>query len=276
MDPDRPPPAIGERLPDVALVDHLGTTMTTRELSRADELAQRAGFAAPPLVVLTGRGWFCPRDRTHLRSLVARQDELLLGGVAVVYVTVQEPEVQASFRAGLGAGFPFCSDTDRTAARRWGLLDPTEGEYPDVLRPYAFVCDADLVVRASYDGWWLTGRPSVDELVRDVRALRVSSAGGRFEDWADERVTALRVPARTWATGGSPPGPIARRDVAATVTTYDDLTGQGTVTTDEGDPLFFHFTAIPGVGGRRLEPGTRVTVDVIDHASGPVATNVRH
>lgn len=275
MHPDQTPPAVGDRLPDVELVDHHGRTVGLGDLTRPRGLARRVGFAGPPLVVLTGRGWFCPRDRAHLRSLVARQDELLLGAVALVYVAVQPPEVQAAFRAGLGADWTFCADTARVTARRWGLLDPTEGEYRDVLRPYGFVCDPDLVVRAAYDGWWLTGRPTVDELVRDVRRIRTGWPGGRYEDWTDDSVTALRVPAGVWADGVEPPGRIVRRDVTGTITAFDRRTGEGTVTTAGGAKLFFHFTAIPGSGYRSPDVGAAVTVDVVDHPSGPLATNVR-
>lgn len=63
--------------------------------------------------------------------------------------------MQAAFRAGLGANWPFLSDEKRLVIRSLGILDETEGEYADVSRPFAFVLRPNLTVHKIYDGWFL-------------------------------------------------------------------------------------------------------------------------
>lgn len=276
-----PVPTVGQDLSDLelpagALVDHHGRDLDLASLVGPNKLATAWGHPGPPLVLLTGRGWFCPRDQAHLTHLAGGWDRLSLTGASLVYVATQSWREQAAFRAGLGAGWTFASDADRLLTNALGLLDETEGEQADVMRPTAVVCDNDLVVHAAWDGWWMDGRPNVDELLIAIRALRPDRVDGAYEGWTDERVTSLRVPQRVWRDDLDPLGTIARRDVAARVTTWSRASGIGTVELDDGTEATVHFTAIPGEGDRGLPVGAAITVDVLDHeADGTWVTNLR-
>ena len=101
--------------------------------------------------------------------------------------------VAAAYPAGLGARWPFLSDESRTAMRALGILDATEGEYPDVSRPFTFVRRPDLTVHRVYEGWFFVGRPSIDELRHDVREVFEGLPMYPYEAYDTERVKRLRT-----------------------------------------------------------------------------------
>lgn len=286
---DQPPvPGPGDRLVDADLVDHRGRTTSVAGLVRIPEASRRQGFGPGPVLVLTGRGWFCPRDQAHLPAVVATQDDLGLNGVTMAYIATQHWREQAAFRAGLDATFPFLSDQDRALLGPNGLVDWTEGEEADVARPYAFLAtvvpadgaDPGLVITHAWDGWWLAGRPDAHDLRAAVREVAADNPGGAWEDWTTPDVLALRVPQRTWAEDRDPPGRVERRDLAGTVAAFDRAAGSGWIEPDDADDpdldrVWFHFTAVPGSGYRIPAVGTPVTFDLLTHPAGPAATNVR-
>jgi peroxiredoxin len=105
-----------------------------------------------------------------LRHYVGFQDELKVNYCHLAVVSVDPPEVCAAFRAGLGASFAFLSDHDRAAIT---ALDIVEVGTPhgDVAVPYSFCLGPDLGIHRVYNGWWFVGRPTVEELRQDLRAI---------------------------------------------------------------------------------------------------------
>ena len=72
-------------------------------------------------------------------------------------VSVDPPEVQSAFRAGLGARFAFLSDAERRWLDRLGLC---EG-HRHAARPLQagrFTLYPDLTIHAAYNGYWYLGR----------------------------------------------------------------------------------------------------------------------
>ena len=55
---------------------------------------------------------------------------------------------------------------------------------------------------------------------------------------------------------------------------FDANKGYGFITSDEGEDIFVHYTAISGTGYRSLEEGQRVTFEVIQSDKGSHAQNV--
>lgn len=55
---------------------------------------------------------------------------------------------------------------------------------------------------------------------------------------------------------------------------FDANKGYGFITSDEGEDIFVHYTAIGGTGYRSLEEGQRVAFEVIQSDKGPQAQNV--
>jgi peroxiredoxin len=151
-----------ERFVDLALPDHTGRGRTLSELAGGD-----------PLVLVFSRGWWCPKEQRFLRGLVQLQDELEVAYSRVAVVSVDPPEVQAAFRAGLGARFTFLSDAGRRYLDELGLRETTDTVH-DPYRPAAFALYPDLRVHASYNGYWFWGRPTQEELRRDLRAITMA------------------------------------------------------------------------------------------------------
>lgn len=151
--------APGGRFPDLALPDHTG---------RARELSEVAG--GDPVALLFSRGWWCPKEQRHLRELAALQDEFEVAYARIVVITVDAPEVQSAFRAGLGARFTFLSDAGRTWLDRLGLREETDTPH-EPYRPTAFTLYPDLTIHRRYDGNWYWGRPTMEDLRQDMRAI---------------------------------------------------------------------------------------------------------
>ena len=59
-----------------------------------------------------------------------------------------------------------------------------------------------------------------------------------------------------------------------TVKWFDSAKGFGFITSDEGNDVFVHFSAIVADGFKTLEEGQKVNFDVVEGARGPQAANV--
>jgi peroxiredoxin len=151
--------APGETFPDLDLPDHTGRARTLRELAGGD-----------PLALLFSRGWWCPKEQRHLREVTALQDEFEVAYARIVIVSIDAAEVQAAFRAGLGARFVFLSDPERRWLQRLDLLEETDTTHRPY-RPTAFTLHPDLTIHAAYDGNWYWGRPTTEDLRQDMRAI---------------------------------------------------------------------------------------------------------
>lgn len=152
-------PAPGAIFPDLALPDHTGRPRHLSELAGGD-----------PFVLVTSRGWWCPKEQRFLRGLVELQDEFEVAYTRLVVVSVDPPEVQAAFRAGLGGRFTFLSDAGRVYLDALGLRETTDTLHHPYL-PGAFSLHPDLRVHRAYDGYWFWGRPTAEELRRDMREI---------------------------------------------------------------------------------------------------------
>jgi peroxiredoxin len=149
----------GEAFPDLDLPDHTGRPRTLSEVAGGD-----------PLALFTARGWWCPKEQRYMRELCRLQDELEVAYARIAVVSVDPPEVQAAFRAGLGARFVFLSDADRRWLPRLGLKEHTDTTH-DPYRPAAFTLFPDLTVHRAYNGYWYLGRATMEELRRDLREI---------------------------------------------------------------------------------------------------------
>jgi peroxiredoxin/cold shock CspA family protein len=272
---------VGDLFPDIELPDHRGEPVRLSHLTRPSQLDQHLGFTdGYPLIVLFLRGFFCPRDQEQLRQLVSFQRELAANYGRVVAISVDPPLVQAAFRAGLGAEWPFLSDEDRAVVKQLNILDETEGEYAFRAQPYTFVLRPDLRIHALYNGWFFVGRPTLEELRHDLRAILQPRADYAYEAYTAPAVTRVRIPQQAWAEGAPELGasglPVAR----GIVRWFDTNAGVGGIAREDGGgeesaEVFFHFTAIPGQGYRTIRAGTPVRFELVEGAFGPSARNIQ-
>ena len=268
---------VGDSFPDFELPDHRKSPRRLSQFTEPSLLDEKLGFVdGYPLIVVFGRGFFCPRDQEQMRQLVTFQSELAVNYCKLVTVSADPPMVQAAFRAGLGANWPFLSDERREVIKRIDILDETEGEYAYRAQPYTFVLRPDLTIHKVYNGWFFVGRPTLEELRHDLRASMETRSDYRYEAYDTPRVKSIRIPQQEWAEGAPSLGanglPVAR----GAVRRFDVEAGVGTIASEASNSdVFFHFTAIPGEGYRTLKPGTPVRFEVVKSEAGLTARNVQ-
>ena len=79
---------------------------------------------------------------------------------------------------GLGATFPFLSDEDKKVITELDIVHTTDKYHGPIAIPYTFILDRDRTIYKIYNGWWYVGRPTVEELRMDLRAMM-----SRRQDW---------------------------------------------------------------------------------------------
>lgn len=152
-------PAPGSGFPDLELPDHNAVPRRLSELSDGD-----------PLVLVFFRGWWCPKEQAFFRKLAGFQDEMEVAYSRLVSVSIDDPVALSAFRAGLGARWTFLSDAGRRYIDELDLRETTDTLY----RPYTpttFVLGPDLTVHSAYNGYWFWGRPTLEDLRRDLRSV---------------------------------------------------------------------------------------------------------
>jgi peroxiredoxin len=171
----------GGVFPDYALPDHTGTVRTLSELQGDD-----------PLVLTLARGHHCPAEHLQHLDLAAAQPKFAVACTRLVTVSTDDARTLREFRASVGATWTFLSDPGRTVQRDLDIQEYTDPEH-DPMIPHTLVLTPGLAIHSVYDGYWFWGRPSLDDLWRDLRA---ASAEIR-PDW-DLSTPALR---EAWAAG---------------------------------------------------------------------------
>lgn len=149
----------GTAFPDLELPDHNDVPRRLGELAEGD-----------PLVLTFFRGWWCPKEQAFFRGLVSLQAEMEVAYSRLVSVSIDEPVALSAFRAGLGARWTFLSDASRRYVDALGLRETTDTLYRPY-RPTVFVLRPDLGVHAVYNGYWFWGRPTLEDLRQDLRAV---------------------------------------------------------------------------------------------------------
>ncbi len=149
----------GGRCPDLELRDQSDNPRRLSDLAGSD-----------PLLLHFYRGWWCPKEQQFFRTLLALQAEAEVAYTRFVSVSVDPPEVQAAFRAGIGARWLFLSDGERQWVEELGLLEATDATHRPYL-PTVFTLLPDLTIHRVYNGYWFWGRPTNEELRHDFRAI---------------------------------------------------------------------------------------------------------
>ena len=62
--------------------------------------------------------------------------------------------------------------------------------------------------------------------------------------------------------------------VKGTVKWFNATKGYGFISTEEGEDVFVHYSAISGDGFKTLEEGQQVEFEIVEGDKGPQATNV--
>jgi peroxiredoxin len=159
--PMRPDVLAGSPFPDYELPDHAGRRRKLSEIQGRD-----------PMVVVLSRGAFCPKDRRQHEGLVQLHREMEVGYCKLVTIATDRLLELNEFRSGVGAHWPFLSDTERIIQKDLDIAEYTDPMHNPMI-PHTIVLEPGLIVFKVYMGYWFFGRPTVEELRQDLRmALR--------------------------------------------------------------------------------------------------------
>ena len=159
MRPDMTP---GVTFPDYELSDHTGKHRRLSELQGGD-----------PMVLVLGRGGFCPKDRRQAEGLLQLHREMEVGYCRLVTITTDNITQTNEYRSGVGAHWPFLSDSRRIVQKDLDIAEYTDPVHNPMI-PHVIVLEPGLRVHKIYNGYWFFGRRTVEELRQDLRAVSMN------------------------------------------------------------------------------------------------------
>ena len=149
----------GALFPDYELPDHTTKRRKLSELQGED-----------PMVLLLSRGGFCPKERRQHEGLIHLHREMEVGYCRMVTISTDNITETHEFRTGVGAHWPFLSDAGRQIQKDLDIAEYTD-PVDNPMIPYTIVLEPGLVIYKIYMGYWFFGRPTVEELRLDLRAV---------------------------------------------------------------------------------------------------------
>lgn len=149
----------GAPFPDYELPDHTGKHRTLSELQGDD-----------PLVVVLSRGGYCPRDRRQHDGLLLLHREMQVGFCRLVTISTDSLLETNEFRSGVGANWTFLADPGRKVQKDLDIAEYTDPHHNPMI-PHTLVLEPGLRLHSIYNGYWFFGRPTVEELRLDLRAV---------------------------------------------------------------------------------------------------------
>jgi peroxiredoxin len=155
----RPDIVPGAAFPDYELSDHRGTRRRLSDLQGGD-----------PLVLVLARGGFCPKDRRQHEGLLQLHREMEVGYCRLVTISTDSLTDTYEFRSAVGAHWTFLSDAGRTVQEDLDIAEYTDPRHNPMV-PHTLVLEPGLRVYKISTRYWFFGRPTVEELRLDLRAV---------------------------------------------------------------------------------------------------------
>ena len=149
--------APGGIFPDFELTDHAKTRRRLSGLQGID-----------PMILILSRGHFCPKDYQQHLELAANYPKIAVAYTQIVTISTDDILETKEFRSSVGAQWTFLSDAGRKVQKDLQIQEYTD-PYHDPMIPHTFVLKPGLVIYSVYNGYWFWGRPSFDDLRRDLR-----------------------------------------------------------------------------------------------------------
>jgi peroxiredoxin len=151
----------GATFPDYELPDHTTKRRKLSELQGPD-----------PMILVLSRGGFCPKDRRQHEGLVQLHRELEVGYCRLVTISTDNITETNEYRNGVDAHWPFLSDAGRIVQKDLDIPEYTDPLHNPMI-PHTIVLEPGLIVYKVYLGYWFFGRPTLEELRQDLRAVIV-------------------------------------------------------------------------------------------------------
>ncbi len=149
----------GGIFPDYELTDH------TKKRRRLSDLQGN-----DPMILVLARGHYCPKDQQQHLQLAAFHSQIAVAYTRIVTISTDNIAVTREFRASVGANWTFLSDAGRKIQKDLDIQEYTD-PYHDPMVPHTLVLKPGLVIYSVYNGYWYWGRPSTEDLRRDLRAV---------------------------------------------------------------------------------------------------------
>ena len=149
----------GGIFPDYELTDHTKTRRRLSELQGID-----------PMILVLSRGGFCPKDHQQHLELAANYPKIRVAYTQIVTISTDNILKTNEFRDSVGAQWTFLSDAGRKIQKDLDIQEYTDSYY-DPMIPYTLVLKPGLVIFSVYNGYWFWGRPSFEDLRRDLREV---------------------------------------------------------------------------------------------------------
>jgi peroxiredoxin len=149
----------GALFPDYELTDHTAERRKLSDLQGPD-----------PMILVLSRGGFCPKDRRQAEGLVQLHREMEVGYCRLVTISTDNLMTTNEYRTGVGAHWPFLSDAGRVVQKDLDIAEYTDAAHNPMI-PHTIVLEPGLIVFKIYNGYWYFGRPTLEELRQDLRAI---------------------------------------------------------------------------------------------------------
>ena len=147
----------GGVFPDYELTDHTKARRKLSELQGID-----------PMILLLSRGHFCPKDHQQHLELAANYPKIAVSYTQIVTISTDNILETNEFRGSVGAQWTFLSDAGRHVQKDLDIKEYTDPHH-DPMIPHPLVLRPGLVIHSVYNGYWFWGRPSFEDLRRDLR-----------------------------------------------------------------------------------------------------------
>ena len=147
----------GAMFPDYELTAHTKARHRLSDLQGKD-----------PMILVLSRGHYCPKDHQQHLELAAVQPQIAVSYTQIVTISTDNIVESREFRASVGAQWTFLSDAGRKVQKDLEIQEYTD-PYHDPMIPYTLVLKPGLVIHSVYNGYWFWGRPSIEDLRRDLR-----------------------------------------------------------------------------------------------------------
>jgi peroxiredoxin len=151
--------APGAVFPGYELTDHTGKHRKLSDLQGPD-----------PMILVLSRGGFCPKDRQQAEGLIELHREMEVGYRRLVTISTDNLMTTNEYRTGVGAHWTFLSDAGRKVQKNLDIAEYTDPTH-DPMIPHTIVLEPGLMVYKIYLGYWYFGRPTIEELRQDLRAV---------------------------------------------------------------------------------------------------------
>jgi peroxiredoxin len=149
----------GAIFPDYELADHTAKRQKLSELQ-----------GQHPMILVLSRGGFCPKERRQAEGLLELHRELEVAYCRLVTISTDDITRTNEFRSGVGAHWPFLSDARRIVQKDLDIVEYTD-PINNPMIPHVIVLEPGLVIYKVYNGYWYFGRPTLEDLRQDLRAV---------------------------------------------------------------------------------------------------------